>query len=49
MFDPNSSDEDLADQTSLGINVGHSPIWPKWWAKTLADLRDNELIDGSTA
>ena len=45
-FDPYSSDEDPTDQASPSISIGHSPIRPNWWAKTLADLRDDELIDG---
>ena len=48
-FDPTSSDEDPVDQASPSTTVGHSPIRPKWWAKTLADLCDDELIDGRTA
>ena len=48
-FDPTSSNEDPADQASPSTNVGHSPIRPKSWAKTLVDLRDDELIDGRTA
>ena len=48
-FDPASSDEDPTDQASPSTTVGHSPIWPKWWAKTLVDLRDDELINGRTA
>ena len=47
-FDPTSSDADPADQASPSTTVG-PPIRPKWWAKTLADLRDDELIDGRTA
>ena len=47
-FDPDSSHKDLADQASPSTIVGHSPIRPKWWAKTLADLCDDELIYGRT-
>ena len=47
-FDLDSFDEDPVDQTSPGTNVGHSPVRPKWWAKTLVDLRDDELFDGRT-
>ena len=36
----------METNTSLDTIVGHSPLWPKWWAKTLVDLRDDELIDG---
>jgi len=48
-YDPDSSDEDPADQASPGTDVGHSPIRSKWWAKTLVDLCDDELIDGRIA
>ncbi|MDF3686430.1 hypothetical protein [Enterobacter hormaechei] len=39
----------MIDQASPSTTVGHSPLRPKWWAKTLADLHDDELIDGRTA
>lgn len=48
-FDPDSFDEEPDHHASPVTHVGHSPIRPKWWAKTLADLRDDELIDGRTA
>ena len=47
-LDLDSSDEDPDHQASPDINVGRSPFQPKWWAKTLAYLRDDELIDGRT-
>lgn len=48
-FDLDSSDEEPDHRASPDANVGPSPLRPKWWAKTLADLRDDELIDGRTA
>lgn len=47
-FDLDSSDEELDRKASSDTNVFHSPLQPKWWAKTLFDLRDDELIDGRT-
>ena len=44
-FDPDYSNENPIDQASPNTNVGHSLIRPKWWAKTLADLCDDEVID----
>ena len=44
-----SFDEELDNRTSPNPNVGHSPLQPKWWTKTLVNLRDDDLIDGTTA
>eukprot|EP00253_Pinus_taeda_P032341 PITA_32341 len=30
-------------------DIGSSTLWPKWWAKTIGDLRDNELLEGRTS
>eukprot|EP00253_Pinus_taeda_P032343 PITA_32343 len=30
-------------------DIGSSTLRPKWWAKTIGDLRDNELLDGRTS
>ena len=48
-FDLDSLDDELDPQASPDTNVGCFPLRPKWWAKTLADLREDELIDGKTA
>lgn len=47
-FDPNSSNQELDHRASPDTNVVHCPLQSKCWAKTLADLRDNEHIDGRT-
>eukprot|EP00253_Pinus_taeda_P008054 PITA_08054 len=30
-------------------NIGSSTLRPKWWAKTIGDLWDNELLEGRTS
>ena len=30
-------------------DIGSSTLRPKWWAKTIGDLRDNELLEGRTS
>eukprot|EP00253_Pinus_taeda_P030272 PITA_30272 len=30
-------------------DIGSSTLQPKWWAKTIDDLRDNELLEGRTS
>eukprot|EP00253_Pinus_taeda_P033527 PITA_33527 len=30
-------------------DIGSSTLWPKWWAKTIGDLQDNELLEGRTS
>lgn len=30
-------------------DIGSSIVWPKWWSKTIGDLRDNELLEGRTS
>ena len=30
-------------------DIGSSTLWPKWWAKTIGDLKDNELLEGGTS
>lgn len=30
-------------------DMGSSTLRPKWWAKTIGDLRDNELLEGRTS
>lgn len=30
-------------------DIGSSTLRPKWWAKTIGDLQDNELIEGRTS
>ena len=48
-FNPNLFNEEPDHQASPDTNVGRSPLQPKWWAKTLTDLRDDELIDRRTS
>jgi len=30
-------------------DIGSFTLWPKWWAKTISDLWDNELLEGRTS
>lgn len=48
-FDSYSSNEEPNHKASPDTNIGHSPLQPKWWAKILVDLRDDDLIDWRTA
>eukprot|EP00253_Pinus_taeda_P014527 PITA_14527 len=31
------------------FDIGSSTLRPKWWAKTIGDLQDNELLEGRTS
>eukprot|EP00253_Pinus_taeda_P014380 PITA_14380 len=31
------------------LDIGSSTLRPKWWAKPIGDLRDNELLEGRTS
>eukprot|EP00253_Pinus_taeda_P002078 PITA_02078 len=37
------------DPSSSTTNVSSSTLRPKWWAKTIGDLRDDELLEGRTS
>eukprot|EP00253_Pinus_taeda_P027235 PITA_27235 len=37
------------DPSSSPPNVSSSTLRPKWWAKTIGDLRDDELLKGRTS
>jgi hypothetical protein len=37
------------DPSSSTPNVSSSTLRPKWWAKTIGDLRDDELLEGRTS
>eukprot|EP00253_Pinus_taeda_P027623 PITA_27623 len=37
------------DPSSSPPNVSSSTLQPKWWAKTIGDLRDDELLEGRTS
>eukprot|EP00253_Pinus_taeda_P002074 PITA_02074 len=39
----------IAHEPSSPHDIGSSTLRPKWWAKTIGDLRDDELLEGRTS
>eukprot|EP00253_Pinus_taeda_P004205 PITA_04205 len=39
----------VPEPSSSPPDIGSSTLRPKWWAKTIGDLRDNELLEGRTS
>eukprot|EP00253_Pinus_taeda_P014834 PITA_14834 len=37
------------EPSSSPPDIGSSTLQPKWWAKTIGDLRDDELLEGRTS
>eukprot|EP00253_Pinus_taeda_P026732 PITA_26732 len=39
----------VSEPSSFPLDIGSSTSQPKWWAKTIGDLRDDELLEGRTS